>query len=399
MKPRHWAGVSLMIMCFIYAPSSSAQTPEWNGSLERALADLYKHGQLRLVPEIVLDDNSIPEEAVLEIPVGVISDEAGNIYVLDQKAHNIKKFDSSGRFLRRIGRHGQGPGDLSSPSLFAIANDRFVVWDMDNMRICTLTLDGEFLDSKRIGYMDPWPSKIRGLPGGDILIERYKSYRTDRPQDFLLEVYSPELELVDVLLKEDVWRRRFNEPSGRTMPAPFADYVYWDVTADGRIALAFSRRNEIEIRESDGGTIATFSHPYDPVAVNEQDKPEFFKDIKYTIDDRRVPYPESYKKATKFPEYKPSFFRLFLDSQGNVLISRYRKDRRIEGRTFDVFAGDGEFLATVQFFGISAFPRFYERFCFSRTKLWVCDTGPEGLFRLIRYEIETYEDENGKISH
>jgi hypothetical protein len=399
MKSRHWAALTFVTLGLLCSSLTSAQSPEWNGRNERVLADLYRYGKLRLVPEIVLDDSSLPEDAVLEIPVGVISDAAGNIYVLDQKAHNIKKFDSSGRFLKRIGRRGQGPGDFSSPSLFSVAEDRFVVWDMDNMRICTLTLDGEFLDSTRIGYLDPWPCKIRGLPGGNILIERYKSYRTDRPQDFLLEIYSPELELLDILLKEDVWRRRFNEPSGRTMPAPFADYVHWDVTADGKIALAFSNRNEIEIRGSEGDTIAAFSHPYDPVAVNEQDKLEFFKGIIYTIDDRRVPYPESYKKATKFPEYKPSFFRMFLDSQGNVLVSRYRKNRSIEGRTFDVFASDGEFLSSVRFFGISSFPRYYERFCFSRTKLWVCDTDPDGLFRLTRYKIVAFEDNDGKKSH
>ena len=44
-----------------------------------------------------------------------VVDEQGSIYVLDGKNYRIQAFDASGKYLRTIGRKGQGPGDLDSP--------------------------------------------------------------------------------------------------------------------------------------------------------------------------------------------------------------------------------------------------------------------------------------------
>ena len=111
---------------------------------QNSLADLYKKGTLRLIPEIIIDDSTLPEDAILEIPTEITYDSDGNVYVLDQKANNVKKFDSSGKYLRTIGRRGRGPGEFNAPHHFTFAKDRLVIWDQENYRICTISPEGKF---------------------------------------------------------------------------------------------------------------------------------------------------------------------------------------------------------------------------------------------------------------
>jgi 6-bladed beta-propeller len=61
-------------------------------------------------------------------PYDVIRDTSGNIYVLDIGNTQIQKLDAEGKFLKTIGRRGQGPGEFQSPSSMDIdgENNLFV---------------------------------------------------------------------------------------------------------------------------------------------------------------------------------------------------------------------------------------------------------------------------------
>ncbi len=57
------------------------------------------------------------------------TDAAGNIYVLDADGHRIIMFDSSGEFVRAMGREGEGPGELSWPFGLSVRPDGTVLVD------------------------------------------------------------------------------------------------------------------------------------------------------------------------------------------------------------------------------------------------------------------------------
>ena len=354
---------------------------------QSTLADLYKKGTIRLIPEIVIDDSTLPEDAILEIPVDITCDSEGNVYVLDQKANNVKIFNSSGKYLRTIGRRGRGPGEFNAPHRFTFAKDRLVIWDQENYRICTISPEGEFLKSIKSSIMEAWPYKLRSLPNGDIIIERLKLSFTDKPHDFSIEIFSPDLKLKKVFYLNKVWPYKYSKTANKTLPAPFYFYIYWDITLDGKIVMGFSEKNEIEYHDPFGGILSSFSHPYEPVKLNEQDKKEFLDGITYVIDGRRAPYPDVYKKNTEFPKFKPAFFNILVDSQDNILVSRYRNNRHEDYRSFDVFNSDGNFINTVQFLGISSFPKNFYLVYFINNYVWIADTDNEGLYKLTKYRI------------
>jgi hypothetical protein len=82
---------------------------------EKSLAEIYKSGTVRIVQDMRIDESSMPKDTYFEGYLRVACDDKGCVYVCDYKANNIKKFDSSGKFVKTIGRQGQGPGEFAMP--------------------------------------------------------------------------------------------------------------------------------------------------------------------------------------------------------------------------------------------------------------------------------------------
>lgn len=63
--------------------------------------------------------------------IGIAVDGQGDIYVVDKAKARIQKFSARGRFLRSIGKKGQGPGEFENPMTMSIMvdkkNDLFVL--------------------------------------------------------------------------------------------------------------------------------------------------------------------------------------------------------------------------------------------------------------------------------
>jgi len=91
------------------------------------------------------------EDIFLYQPFFLCSDKKGNIYVSDSRNHSILKFDSLGKFLKKIGRKGQGPGELSNPR-YICCDDRnnLIVYDSNNRRIQIFSPEGEYLKNFKI---------------------------------------------------------------------------------------------------------------------------------------------------------------------------------------------------------------------------------------------------------
>ena len=69
------------------------------------------------------------QNGYLERPARVIRGEAGRWYVLDSEAKCLFVWDKTGRFLKRLGRMGKGPGEF----------------EFGNVHLCHLAFDGEMV--------------------------------------------------------------------------------------------------------------------------------------------------------------------------------------------------------------------------------------------------------------
>jgi hypothetical protein len=81
-------------------------------------------------------------------PMSMVTDQAGNIYVLDNNNHRVVVFSSELKFLRQIGVVGQGPGELLNPTAMAISRSgEVIVADGGNRRVQRYDLFGHPLGS------------------------------------------------------------------------------------------------------------------------------------------------------------------------------------------------------------------------------------------------------------
>lgn len=94
----------------------------------------------------------------------ITKDAQNHLFISDMRGNAILKFDSEGVSLGKIGRSGQGPGDLSLPHFFHITADNvMIVGETGNMRFHFLDTNGTFLGSFKIfrGYLS-WTTDSRG---------------------------------------------------------------------------------------------------------------------------------------------------------------------------------------------------------------------------------------------
>jgi len=163
----------------------------------------------------------------------VEEDKEGNIYVLDFKFRTIRKYDRYGKFIKNIGRKGQGPGEISQfPVDMAIGNGK----------IYLLLINTIIIYDKKGNYLNSFKLKI--FPKF-ILVdskERIILVETDRKTNRLFHVYNSE--------------GKYLASFGKSFPAPSLEFKKildkWlpssvFLSADERLFVAHPFQYEIQI--------------------------------------------------------------------------------------------------------------------------------------------------------
>jgi len=355
----------------------------------QAMKEIYATGEVAFVAETTIDESTLPEGEFFEDIVDIGSDAAGNIYLCDKRACNVKKFSADGKFLKIIGRKGQGPGEFNMPGRMAVTGDRLFIYDMGNRRLCALTTGGEYIKSIGIQNTEGQPRNMRAHPGGDVVVEREITYyqEQDRPQDCIIQIFSPELELKNFLFTHQVMRNKFRNIQGMfsNIVQPFSPDVFWDVAPDGKIVIGLAEDYTVEIHHSEKGLLSSFKHAYEAVKVTEQDKKRFFSAITFsTSEGGRSELPKEIKKLTEFPKTKPAFDALLVDFEGNILVHIVRKDPDGSTPKFDAFDAKGKFIGTVNITGLKAFPR---GAFVGKEGVWIIERNEEDQAQVIKYRI------------
>jgi hypothetical protein len=115
-----------MMLIALIAGSTASVAGEWQG--EAVVEDGKRivrspegaPENLTIEPEELWRRGEEDDDVFFGMPVQILEDEAGNVYVLDSQLSEIVVFSPDGEYLRTIGGEGEGPGE------FRGANDMFI---------------------------------------------------------------------------------------------------------------------------------------------------------------------------------------------------------------------------------------------------------------------------------
>jgi hypothetical protein len=90
----------------------------------------------------VLEIGSNEREDYIFFQTGpIVVDKYGNIYAVEGETQVIRKYDKTGKFVKKTGSKGQGPLEFMAITSMAFQDERFLVYDFGNKRLSLYDLD------------------------------------------------------------------------------------------------------------------------------------------------------------------------------------------------------------------------------------------------------------------
>lgn len=132
---------------------------------------------LKLIKTVGNDEND--NYIFVRIKGGVLSKKK-DIYVLEAKRNSLSRFDWNGKFIKKIGQKGQGPGDFSTPGDLDYFNEKLYVEDGLNSRVIEIDPELENLTYHRIPSGSITMGDFSVIGNGRFAISGFPDYSGDR---------------------------------------------------------------------------------------------------------------------------------------------------------------------------------------------------------------------------
>ncbi|RMH15701.1 MAG: hypothetical protein D6701_09800, partial [Gemmatimonadetes bacterium] len=288
----------------------------------------------------------------------VDADAEGNIYVLDFPASEIRVFDAQGRHLRTIGGKGEGPGEISASTGFALAADGTLwVHDHGQWRWLHLTASGEEIERVPLhvpswGYMTDVVIDARGRLWKPTSHSDEPRAREPEPgiSEWTARSYWKSLDPASGAI-DSVF---VGEISGRTHIARWG--------SGARYSMIPNDARSSSIPDPAGGFWVTRSEPYRIVRLSEAGDTTLVIEAAVSgppvSEQERRDYlaaaeergPEDLRIATEIAEAmrdsKPAIASIRVDDEGRLWV-----ERTVEGDEppiFDLFTREGDYVGSVR---------------------------------------------------
>ncbi|MGD2294539.1 MAG: 6-bladed beta-propeller [Candidatus Aminicenantes bacterium] len=365
---------ALAVCCVLVLSSSCSQekTREkgagWKGSVERVdgviiiknpLEPMYGDEAFILEEELTIGEAEGREEYMFQNIYTVAVNGRGDIYVMDTKAHHVKAFDKDGRYLRTIGRPGQGPGELYLPrSLVYTDRDEIVVGNISN--ISYFTSEGVYVKSIPLSAAQILSIDIDNA--GNIF-----GYSIDREKMvYALKKYDPELNELLFYGSSPLPTEEYRRTGKRNA---FFTLLRWDIINGDQVVTGYPEEGYvIKILDSSGSLIRKIEKDYTPIEITQKD-----------FEEEIAGHPPEFKKDYYAPKYFPPFWTLRADDEGRIWVTTSERTADGERRIYDVFDVEGKYILKM---ALKASPRI-----FKNKKMYTIEEDEEGYQSVKRYSL------------
>jgi hypothetical protein len=357
-------GPLLSVGILMALPGCARETPrESTGSSSRDSAgivivestaphwDVTEGWALSPEPLVTIGSLDGPDEEILFQVQAAVRLDDGRIVLGDNGTMELRFYDAAGRHLFSRGGEGEGPGEFQWISTIWPAADSLFVFDIRLMRVSVYSLSGELGRSYRVaqtsdgGYRRP----IGLFSNRHLLVEQYPSgsvtgtgfYRDTATYALYSPVGTPWGTLGRLAGSEN-YRGRQGETTFVT-EAPFGRKPSI-IAAGERLIYGSGDSYEIQIFSANGVFERIIRRPVPNPELTAAEI-DVYREEEFSPDAHPI-WQDLYARM-EFPETKPAYGRLVVDTEGNIWVAEYTH-RFIDPGTWDVFDPEGVYLGSVE---------------------------------------------------
>ncbi len=339
---------------FLSVHAAENQDPQWKGKIEEENGvkviknpdePLYGEITFELEEDLVIG-NEKDENSRFYKWLSLDVDRDGNIYVLDRGSFRIQKFDKKGKYLKTIGREGQGPGEFSQPNFISL-DEKGNVYVKDGTKAHIIDIDGQFVRSFPIPLNSDF---FKITKEGNFLGERMIIMPPDKLSEdvvlmndkgtILKEIASfPSIRMDSMFNRKD--RFAIQVPELCFCPS-MQDYAVYGFPSEYRLFVVDSSGEVKKIIVKD--------EPAEKISGKERNKiiDVLMDNIKSRKSARQEPRGELEKKVLIL-KFRPFFDEIRLDEEGNIYAEKLKSYlSEDKGYEFDFFNKEGYYLYKVK---------------------------------------------------
>jgi len=292
-----------------------------------------------------IDFRDLPEKIDFTNPARIAFNSKNKLFVTDTRANNIKVFDAEGKFLKVIGREGQGPGDLSRPSGITFNGTYIIVWELGNRRFSIFSEDGGFI--RHLRPEEPvvvW--ELKSLENGQVLFETREGY-CEREKT-VIHILDKELKKEEEFYSHPIKRERYEEKIEDDTKIPFGPLVSWAVMEGNKVIIGYQEEYSIGFYNPYKEKLFSTGRKSRRVKVTQQDKKDYFSSIVYSTNGQTVQgAPPEIRKYTEFPKFKPYYKNILVFPENDIWVFLYAESDN--QKLVDIFDRDGKFVKQIEF--------------------------------------------------
>lgn len=321
-----------LIICLVAIPSyQKFEEGKWKGAIEEMdgimvvknpREPMYQSEVVAFEEELSIGESEGPEESLVSNITSFTVDEEGKVIILDIRL-GIKVFDKNGKFLRSIGRRGQGPGEFQSPmNIQLTAQKEIMVNDIGGRGLLFFSIEGQFLSEIKKPIFRLNRCSLVDEHRNIYILGPFLGRDTFRQEKFVK--LAPPYEDYEVLTsRETPLRGRVIPPQTRYSLLP-GNNLIWGITS----------KYEFHIIDSEGRVTKRIEKEHTPLPMTDEYKAKYFE---------RLP-PGISKESQQFNAHFPSFDLFFADEEGRLFVKTYEKQEASGKYIVDVFDKEGRFL-------------------------------------------------------
>ena len=314
-------------------------------------------------------------------------DRRNRLWVLDFGVQEIRVFDSTGQFVRRVGRRGNGPGEfVYADGILPGIDGTIWVQDPQNQRLTGFNQDGEFVAqvpafSTGYGFVSRGGVDSAGRLWDDFFMAvegppaqgRYRRFAPDMTR-------ADTVDLAGCNPPPGAPERRIFRGRGGGFAIPFDPSPVAGIDFNGRIACIpwAAEYSGVFVDLLTGDTLGRFRHAGGLIPIRPS-----LRDSEVTrMTDFAKRVGATGFSASLVPTERPAIQRLVFDDQGRLWVRRLTAE---EGTEFDVFDGAGTLVATIE----SPFaPASYLAPVFRGDRIYFIASGTDDISQVVRIRIE-----------